>query len=64
VNDHLPIVKVERLAAGVLLILRSVGLVTGQICRCRICTLAQPMRTKGLQQWPIRRRELWQNTRQ
>ncbi len=40
-------IKVEWLAAGVLLILNSVGSVTGQICRRRICTYVQPMGIKG-----------------
>jgi hypothetical protein len=35
-------IKVEWLAAGVLLIQSSVGLVTGQIYRRRICTSVQP----------------------
>ncbi len=47
-------IKVEWFAAGVLLILRSRGLVTGQICRCRICTFIQPTGNRGLLHLPMR----------
>ena len=45
---HYPMIKVEWLSAGgVLLILNSLGLITGQICRRRICSFLQPMGIKG-----------------
>jgi hypothetical protein len=40
-------IKVEWLAAEILLILSSVGLVTGKICWLRICAFIQPMGIKG-----------------
>ncbi len=45
--------KVEWLAAGVLLIPSSVGLVSDQIYRLRICKCVQPMGSKGLLLSPI-----------
>ncbi len=63
VEYHYPMIKVEWLAAEILLILSSVGLVTVQICRRRFCAVVQPMGIKGQLHWPIRRRDLWQNTR-
>jgi hypothetical protein len=45
-------IKVEWLAAGVLLILSSVGLVTSQICRRRICAFVKLHSKKMLAVFP------------
>jgi hypothetical protein len=44
---HSPMINVEWLAAEILQILSSVGLVTGKICWLRICAFVPPMGIKG-----------------